>query len=326
MSSADMARDFDLLRAAVGDEKITFVGQSYGTLVGATYASLFPGRARALLLTSPIDADTWVNRPLEAIREQASGLEQGLDRFFAACAVHQQACGFGGADPEAAFDELLAKLDATPVPAPHAASPRPVDGDDVRITAMYHLISPNQWPAFAAALTEAQAGDGSALRDLADDVAYDRTPAGDSPMSDVNWVTLANDQRYPDDVAPFLASGRHSGSLFPHAYPQSGYSELPMGLLPVRPRGAFRGPFSHAKNATPALLVRVTQDPWTPFAWAGRLAADLGNARMLTFRGDGHDALTSFDPCVLGAMLAYLEELSLPPEGTVCDREPPFGG
>ena len=228
MSSADMARDFDLLRAAVGDKKITFVGQSYGTLVGATYASLFPGRARALLLTSPVDADTWVNRPFEAIREQASSLEQGLDRFFAACAAHQQACGFGGTDPEAAFDELLARLDAAPLPAPNATSPRPVDGDDLRFAAMFQLFSPSQWPGFAAALLEAQAGDGSALRDLVD-VAFDRTPAGDSPLSDVNWVTLANDQRYPDDVAPFLASGRHSGKPLPAHVPAERLQRAPDG-------------------------------------------------------------------------------------------------
>jgi pimeloyl-ACP methyl ester carboxylesterase len=81
MSSADMGRDFDLLRAAVSDEKLTYIGSSYGTLVGATYASLFPGRARALLLTSPMDADAYVNRPFEAIREQSAGVERGLERF-----------------------------------------------------------------------------------------------------------------------------------------------------------------------------------------------------------------------------------------------------
>ena len=324
MSSADMARDFDLLRAAVGDDKITFVGKSYGSLVGATYASLFPGRARALLLADPIDADIWVNRPFEAIREQTAALEHGLGRFFAACAAHQQACGFGDADPEEAFDDLAARLDAAPMPALRAANPRPVDGDDLRFAAMYQMISPLLWPQLATALREAQGGDGSALRDLTDKDAYERTAAGDSPTMDVNWVTLANDQRYPQPIAPFLAAGRHSASLFDHTYLQSGYGEIAMGELPVRPAGAFRGPFRHAPGATPALVVGISHDPWTPFAWARRLTADLGNARLLTFRGDGHDVLTSFDPCVVGAMLGYLEEGALPPPGTVCRRTPPF--
>ena len=324
MSSADMARDFDLLRAAVRDEKLTYIGSSYGTLVGATYASLFPGRARALLLTSPMDADAYVNRPFEAIREQSAGVERGLERFFAACAANQPACGFGGSDPHEAFDDLAAQLDVSPVPARNAVAPRPVDGDDLRFAAMYQMLSPNLWPGFAAALSAAQAGDGSALRDLTDEIAYERTPEGDSPAMDVNWVTLANDQRYPNRIGPFLEAGRHAAGLFEHTYLNSGYSELPIGLAPVKPQGAYRGPFRHHPGATPALVIGTTHDTWTPFAWARRLVADLGNARLLTFRGDGHDALTSFNPCIVGAMLGYLEEGALPAPGSVCRRDPPF--
>ena len=323
MSSADMARDFDLLRAAVGDEQLTYVGSSYGTLVGATYASLFPGRARALLLTAPIDVDTWVNRPFEAIREQTAGIEHGLHRFFAACALHPRECGFGEGEPQEAFEDLAARLDAAPVPAPNAVDPRPVDGDDLRFAAAYQMLSPNRWPAFGAALAAAQRGDGSALRDLADR-AYERTPAGDSPPMDVNWVTLANDQRYPRRVEPFLAAGRHAASLFEHTHFNSGYGEIAMGQLPVRPDDPYRGPFRHAADATPALVVGTTHDTWTPYAWARRLTADLGNARLLTMRGDGHDVLTSGNPCVLAAMLGYLEERQLPAPGTVCRRDPPF--
>ena len=95
-------------------------------------------------------------------------------------------------------------------------------------------------------------------------------------------------------------------------------------MAPVKPQGAYRGPFRHHPGATPALVIGTTHDTWTPFAWARRLVADLGNARLLTFRGDGHDALTSFNPCVVGAMLGYLEEGALPAPGSVCRRDPPF--
>ena len=322
-SSADMARDFDLLRAAVGDERITYVGNSYGTLVGATYASLFPGRARALLLTAPMDADAYVNRPFEALREQTASLEHGLLRFFAACAVHQDACGFGGSDPQEAFDDLAAALDVAPAPAPRAANPRPVDGDDVRFAGLYEMLSPRRWPRLAAALREAQAGDGSALRGLVDG-AYERTPDGGSPTMDVNWATLGNDQRYPHQVAPFLEAGRHAAALFDHTYLNDGYSELVVGQFPVRADGAFHGPFRNGDANATALVVGTTHDTFVPFAWARRLVADLGNARLLTFRGDGHDVLTSFDPCVTGAMLAYLEEGALPASGKFCRRTPPF--
>ena len=163
-----------------------------------------------MLLADPIDADTWVNRPFEAIREQAAALEHGLGRFFAACAAHQQACGFGAGDPEDAFDDLAGGLDAAPMAAPRAADPRPVDGDDLRFAAMYADAEPAMlWPRLAGALAEAQGGDASALRDLTDQLAYERTPAGDSPTMDVNWVTSgqrpalsASDRALPRRRAP----------------------------------------------------------------------------------------------------------------------------
>jgi hypothetical protein len=272
-----------------------------------------------------MDVTTWVNRPFEAIREQAAGLERGLERFFAACAAHQEACGFGGDDPEDAFDELAAQLDEAPIPAPQASDPRRVDGDDLRVAALEALKSPLAWPRFAAALVEAQKGDGSGLRDLADEF-YERMADGDAPFTDVNWVTLANDQRYPDAVAPFLEAGRHSASLFPRMFFNSGYGELAFAGRPVRSADAYRGPFRHAPGATPALVIGTTYDTFTPYAWTSRLVADLGNARLLTLRGDGHDVLTSFNACVVQAIFAYLEELVLPAPGTVCKREPPFGG
>jgi pimeloyl-ACP methyl ester carboxylesterase len=78
LATANTARDLDLLRAAVGDRKLNYIGLSHGAHIGATYASLFPGRTRALLLDSPVDPDVWVNRPFEAVREQAAGFEDSL--------------------------------------------------------------------------------------------------------------------------------------------------------------------------------------------------------------------------------------------------------
>jgi hypothetical protein len=73
------------------------------------------------------------------------------------------------------------------------------------------------------------------------------------------------------------------------------------------------------------LVIGMTHDPNTPYAWAKRLTADLGNARLLTLRGDGHDILSSLNPCILGQALLYLEDGTLPPVGATCQREPPFG-
>jgi len=300
MSSADMARDFDQLREQVGDKKLTYVGNSYGSLVGATYASLFPGRARALALTAPVDADTWVNRPFEAIREQSAGLEYGMRRFFAAC----QGCAFAhGGDPQDAFDDLLAQLDAAPA--------GDVDGDDLRVAVMWAMLSKRRWQPFADALAAAQNGNGGPLREIVD-FEYEKG----TPAMDVLWATLANDQRYPNVFQPFLDGGRHSASLFDYTAFNSGYGEIAFALSPGH--DGFAGPFRNPSWAAPALLIGNTHDTFTPHQWAPRLAADLGNARLLTARGDGHDVLTGGNPCVLGALLAYLEDQTLPNPGARC--------
>ncbi len=132
LTTANVARDLDLLRAAVGDRQLSYLGVSYGGLIGETYASLFPGRARALVLDSPVDGDVWLNHPFEAAEEQLVGFEASLDRFFAACAAAPDTCRFGAGSPgapEDAFDALLARLDETPL---DLGDGRTVDGDLLR--------------------------------------------------------------------------------------------------------------------------------------------------------------------------------------------------
>ena len=264
----------------------------------------------------------WTNRPFEALREQTAGLEDVLDRFFSACAANQQACGFGGSDPETAFDDLVEQVDRRPLPAPESESGRDLDGDDLRLAASRATISPFQWPRFATGLSQAQQGDGSILRTMTDEFY-----GGAAQGFDVSLATLALDQRYPRRVEPFLDAGRQAARLFPHfASFNNGYGELPFGLVRARRSDSYSGPFRHSSKSPTALVVGTTHDSNTPYVWAKRLVKDLGNARLLTFRGDGHDALTSLNQCLVGNLLAYLEQNVLPPEGASCTREPPFGG
>jgi len=294
MSSADVARDLDLLRAAVGDKQLNYIGHSYATMYGATYASMFPGRVRSMVLDSPIDAETWVHRPFEAIREQTAALEHGLDRFFVNSSV-----------TEREFDELLAKLDAKPLGS--------LDGDDLRLAAM-SISKPQEWPGFEAAIRAAQHGDGSGLRAMTD--AYYRI--GNLFNQDLAVAEQALDMRYPHRVRPFLRAAEHAAALFDHFAVNNGYSELPYGRLPVSDRSAYFGPFRNSHTSGPALVIGTIHDPWTPYTWAKRLTDDLGNARMLTYDGDGHGSITTLNPCIVGTMLGYLEDGALPPEGTVC--------
>ena len=324
VSTANVARDMDGLRAAVGDRKLNYLGFSYGTFLGATYESLFPHNYRALVLDGALDADKYMNRPLLALREQSSAFERALNRFFAACAANQVACaGFGGADPGQAFDELVDRLQADPQPA-SATDPRLVDGDDVLSGALTDLYAKQFWPYLAAALAAAEAGDYSVIRGEAD-ISYGRNPDGTyDPGLDRYFTIGALEQRYPSDVDSFVAAGEHSWALFDHFWWNSGYVELPWGLWPVRPRGVFYGPFEAKRSAPTTLVVGTTYDPATPYRGARRLVSELGNARLLTMRGDGHTAYGGNSACIDAAVDAYLEQGTVPAQGTTCRQEVPF--
>jgi pimeloyl-ACP methyl ester carboxylesterase len=157
VSTANVARDMDLLRQGLGERTLTYLGYSYGTLLGATYASLFPGRYRKMVLDGPLDATGYINDPLATLSAQSSGFERALGRFLQACAADQAACrGFGGSDPWDAYDELLDRLDHSPLPATgYPPDPRPVDGDDARGGTAVALYNKASWPFLAEALAAA---------------------------------------------------------------------------------------------------------------------------------------------------------------------------
>jgi pimeloyl-ACP methyl ester carboxylesterase len=323
VSTANVARDMDLLRAAVGDKKLTYLGFSYGTFLGATYESMFPTHYRALVLDGALDADQYINRPTASLQEQSTAFERALSRFFVACAAHKDVCPFGGDDPGRAFDDLVGGLNVQPLPAT-GSDPRPVDGEDALVAAAMATYAKQLWPIFAAALTQAAGGDGTGLRDMAD-AFYGRTDKGSYDPSGDRYFTIgAVEQRYPRNVPFYLDAGQHSWAMLDHTWWNTGYTELNYGLYPVQPKGVFYGPFRANPRATPTLVVATRYDPATPYRGSVQLVADLGNARLLEMRGDGHTAYPRNSPCINAAVEAYLKDLTVPAKGTVCQQEVPF--
>src|SRR4051794_20600209 len=158
VSTANVARDMDVLRDAVGDDRLNYLGFSYGTFLGATYAALFPQQYRSLVLDGALDADEYINRPLDSLSEQSAGFERAIGRFMQACAVHQDAClGFGGDDPSAALDTLVEQANQTPIPAAGGA----VGGDDVLAATVQAVYAKQLWPLLAQALSLAANGNGT---------------------------------------------------------------------------------------------------------------------------------------------------------------------
>ncbi|WCB94049.1 Carboxylesterase A [Baekduia alba] len=335
VTTGNVARDLDLLRQAVGDTQLNYLGFSYGTFLGATYGALFPGNLGRVVLDGPVDADDYINHPTADLQAQTSAFERELDRFFQACASDQDSCyGFGGDDPHAAFDALVEQANANPIPVSTdnpwgwTADTRAVTGDDILNATIYNLYRKEYWsPYIAQELRHAADGDGSGIRMDSDGAfGYDPETGTYAPDTDRYFLIGAVEQRYPDNNDRYFRLGKSSYNTFDHFWFNSGYVELNYGLFPVGANGRYGGPFTLPDSANTPLVVATTYDPATPYRGAKALVKDLGNARLLTMIGDGHTAYNSESACVNAAVDGYLLGGALPPAGTVCKQDTTFSG
>ena len=329
LSTANVARDFDAVRAAVGDKKMTYLGFSYGTFLGATIQSLFPGRTRAVVLDGALDPDQYMNDPLDSLDEQTAGFERAISRFMISCAAHQDLCPFGGGDVKGTLDDLIEQADATPIPASNAPD-RPVDGDDIRAawrrtctrsTRGTSCATPSWCSRPATATGSARSRTGSS--------AATRTGAT-RPGTDRYFLLSADEQNYPRGIEPFLKAGKASYQDYDYAFWNHGYAELNWGLYPIRARDKFDGPFRTSRRDPTTLVVGTKYDPATPYKEAKRLVQQLGNARLLTMKGDGHTAYDG-DPARRIQLASAptrpsrrtCSPATLPAEGTKCGQDCP---
>jgi pimeloyl-ACP methyl ester carboxylesterase len=329
VGTADVARDMDVMRQSVGDKKLSYLGYSYGTFLGTTYAALFPNKFRALVLDGPIDADEYLSDPLKGSNEQTAAFERELSRFFRACAADQAACsGFGGNDPEEAYDALVDQANASPIPATgYTSDPRPVDGDDINAAAIIPMYVKQYWgDLLAPALKAAQMGDGTLIRAMVDELFYGRDPDTGQydPGADRFYAIYGSEAHWPTNVGTYVREGDQAWGMFNHFYYNHGYTEINFGLWPATAHDTYNGPFRVRSSAPTPLVVATTYDPATPYRGAKKLVSELGNARLLTMVGDGHTAYGGNSVCIDDAVNAYLLQGTLPATGTVCKQDVPF--
>ncbi|MFC4035763.1 alpha/beta hydrolase [Streptomyces polygonati] len=313
VSTIDSARDMDVLRGLLGDKKLTYVGKSYGTFLGATYAGLFPQRVGRVVLDGAMDPSV---SALESSRAQAGGFEVAFNAFAADC-VKRTDCPLGSAsvyDAGKRLDAFFASLDAHPLPT---GTSRPLSeslGTTGVIAAMYDQTA---WPSLRGALTSAQKGDGDPLLKLSDGY-YERDDDGKYSNlmyanAAVNCLDLPPALSSPADVERALPAFKKAS---PHFGTALAWSSLTCGYWPVPATGrAERIP---AKGAAPILVVGTIRDPATPYAWAVSLASQLSSGHLLTYDGDGHTAYARGSTCIDSAVNAYLLQDHLPPNGKKC--------
>lgn len=311
IGTRDVVRDLDVLRSALGDRKLNYLGYSYGTRIGSEYAEDFPGNIRTMILDGAIDPG---QSTVDSLVAQGAGFQRAFDDFAAWCADQGQ-CALGD-DPSKAvqrFQELTRPLVENPAPA----GDRELSYSDATTAAIQALYAPSMWSHLNTGLDELEGGSGRILLSLADSY-FGREPDGNysNTIDAFDAIHCVDDERVLDpekvkaadrryrEVAPFLDDGRRPNpardmcAFWP--VPVTGESEQP-----------------EVGEAPPTMVVSTTADPATPYQAGVELARALGG-RLLTYEGTQHTVFLQGVKCVDDAGIDYLVEGELPPKGTRC--------
>ena len=341
--TADSARDLNLLRQDLGQPKLNYLGISYGTFLGATYANLFPRRVGRLVLDGNVPPKAWTNggRPNPRL---STYLRMGSDKaaaralgaFLRICGQRStQACAFSAGSPAATrakWDALLARLRRAPInlggTAYTYAEVVTIVSFDLSIVQPFSTPVPgNSAPGWSGTAQDLQ------LLWTARSGTASARPG--SPLA----AAMADGQRYGGAEQDFAVQCNEAPSPPASAYPslqrlvlrRSGVIGLPdlwtldepCATWPVHGQDTYNGPWN--APTSPILVIGNTTDPFLPLQDAIAMTRQLANARLLVVRGYGHTALLNPSTCASNYMTAYFRTGALPPQGTVCRQNlPPF--
>jgi pimeloyl-ACP methyl ester carboxylesterase len=309
----NVAKDLDSMRQALGDEKLTYLGYSYGTRIGATYAERYPDKVRALILDGAVDPNA---DPTEANVRQAAAFQTAFTDYATDCAK-DPACPLG-TDSAKANDVYHSLVDPLVDKPLQTRDPRGLSYSDAIVGTILPLYSPNLWRHLTQALSEMKDGTGDTMLALAD-LYMGRNEQGhynnstDSRVA-VNCVDkpavtdrskAVEEDRRVREAAPFLSYGEFTG----HA---------PLSTCAFWPVPPTSDPHEIAvKGLPPALVVSTTNDPATPYQAGVELAKQLGGT-LVTFEGTQHTVVFQGNQCVDDIAARYLVDLTLPPPDTRC--------
>jgi pimeloyl-ACP methyl ester carboxylesterase len=312
VTTIEAARDMDVLRSALGEETLTYLGASYGTKLGATYAELFPDRVGRFVLDGAVDVS--LDSQSAAI-EQATGFETALRAYVQNCLDSTDNCFLGDSVDEglATISSLLDSIEEQPLPA-----------GDRELTvgnAFYGIITPlynrDYWFLLSTALASALEGKGSALMQLADAYASrngDGSYADNSVEANYSINCLDDPTSIPFGKVP---------SLFPafeEASPTFGriFAWSMTGCRGIEVTSSEKPLDIRAEGAAPILVLGTTRDPATPFKWAEALSAQLESGVLVERDGDGHTAYNSGNACIDALVEDYLLDGAVPDDPTRC--------
>ncbi|MEU5876958.1 alpha/beta hydrolase [Spirillospora sp. NPDC047279] len=313
VGTVNAARDMDVLRAAVGDKKMTYYGASYGTYLGAFYAEQFPQNVRALALDGAVDPKESATQTLV---EQSKGFETAFRAFVGDC-VQRPDCPLG-TDTKAAIEKVAAlQKQADQKPLTNSRDARPVTETLVTMGIALALYLKELWPTLRQALTQAiQRGDGTSLLLLADQLVERDQNGTYSNQTDANMAVNCVDKPNPPDVTTYKKSVDEAAKASPQFGSFVVWGGLPCVYWPAKTKEEPK-PVT-AKGSAPILVIGTLRDPATPYKWAQSLASQLDSGVLLSLDGDGHTAYLQGNPCIIRATDDYLVSAKPPKDGTLC--------
>ncbi len=305
IGSVDAARDMERLRIALGDSGLSYMGQSYGSLLGLTYASLFPTHVRAMVLDSVIDPALSFNQITQG---QANGFEASLQSFFSWCAGTNACLWRTGADPTSSLLALIASSAAAPV---EAGNGRTAGAGELYDALLGGLYARADWPELGAALAADAGGNGAQIVSMSD--IYNKN--GSSNGGDAAVAIDCLDHPVSHDLGSYGSLADLFKGSAPVFGPLLAWGEASCAVWPA-PSTRPVGPVA-AAGAPPILVVGTTADPATPYQWAVNVAHELQHGVLLTRDGVDHVAYF-YSPCVRNNVQAYFVSDVTPPSGTTC--------
>lgn len=322
VSTAEIARDMDILRGLLGESKLRYLGKSWGTALGTVYAALFPGRVGSFVLDGAVDLQI---SPDQAAFDQGQGFETAIDRFITWC-MDQGTCPLGKKQQTAKqrLVKLLSDIDKRPLPTGNAKRPlTEAQALTAIIGPMYVNGGGFDW--LLTALTPAiELGQGRPLQTIFD--WFVERNANGSYGSNANTAIYAVNCLDGPNVTTTIAKARAQASTWSKKLPfmgaVMGWGDLPCANWPYAASTDISK--LRVRNVPPVLVVSATYDPATPMKWGRALAREIPGSVLLTRVGDGHTSYADNNLCIDRAVDAFLlsadpAKPSLPPAGKRCD-------
>ncbi|MES2170328.1 MAG: alpha/beta hydrolase [Actinomycetota bacterium] len=306
------AKDMDMLRAALGQKKLDYLGYSYGTLLGATYADLFPKKVGRMVLDGALDPAV---SSFEVTKVQAVGFENNMRAYLKYCLAHTK-CPFTGTVDEgmAKVRGILDQLDANPITN---SDGRRLGSATMFSAIILPLYSQDNWPYLNQLFTDVDNGSAAVAFELADSL-NDRTSDGTYTDNSTEAFDAINCLDY-NDIDYSVATQQAQAAQLEAAAPTFG-REMAWGFTcqgwpypPTRTRTVI-----HAAGAGPILVVGTTNDPATPYVWAQALAKELDSGHLITRNGNGHTGYNKGNACVDGAVDNYFVDGTVPSSDPKC--------